>query len=454
MVGHCPLEASILVRVQVPQLFMETKHSFTHRAYKRFNSFVRGVRYFLSPTDRGKSNLQNNIKVAFIHNEKRILTGAHYINQIMATALSDRGVSVKSFYPRWQLFDPPIHMRGFANILFFHSLLEHKKNILRYHIIQGTTYTLLPFLSFNTPLVSHFGSTTAGFLNNTPNTGDLSTEEKKIWYELRNLDIISSLDLETFRPLRDIADMEKLVAKRVTKCIATSENVRRELIAMGVLPERIKVVHNAIEDYWFKEKESLLPQASLAHIVFLGRLGGDVFTLKLKGLDRLIGLYRLFPDIPKTTICMTTNRKLKEWLRVAFPIHYMYTNMQKNHISGILSKLYGSILFIPSRYEGFSLSLVEGMSQGLIPISYSVGIVPEIIRNGENGFIVSSNDEAQKRIEEIIFNNEKRLSMAEAAKKTATQFSSAIIADKLLELYKDIRKSHKLNKMDRGSLDE
>ena len=383
------------------------------------------------------------MRVAMIHNEKRIATGAHHVNQVMAAALKERGAYVRNFYPRWQLADAPIHMRGLANILFFHSLLEHKDDILRYHVIQGTTYTPLPFLSFKTPLISHFGSTTIGFLKNVPKTVALLPAEIVIWRELRDLGVISGLELETFQPLRDIADMEKLVATRVTKCIATSEQVKGELIDIGVPPERIKVVHNAIENYWFEKKKS--PIVSDPHIVFLGRLGGDVFTLKLKGLDRLIRLYRAFPDIPKTTICMTTNKKLKEWLRVAFPIHYIYTNIRKDLIPDILSRQYGSILFISSRYEGFSLSLVEGMSQGLVPISYSVGIAPEIIKNGKNGFLVSSDEEAQERIRELLSNTNKRLSMAKAARKTAVRFCSGTIADNLLILYREIRAEHSQN---------
>ena len=414
-----------------------TKHGLTRRAYKKTKSFIRGLRRLSNRKSGNKPKLGNGIKIAMIHNEKRILTGAHHINQIMATALKDRGARVRNFYPRWQLADAPIHMRGLANILFFHSLLEHKKDILRHHIIQGTTYTPLPFLSFKTPLVSHFGSTTVGFLQSVPKTSLLLSEERLIWHELRNLGIISGLEIETFRPLRDIADMEKLVATRVTRCIAASKHVKDELIDMGVLPERIRVIHNAIENYWFEKRE--LPVASEPHIVFLGRLGGDVFTLKLKGMDRLIGLYRSFPNIPKTTICMTTNKKLKEWLKVAFPIHHMYVNMRKEIIPGILSRRYGSILFISSRYEGFSLSLIEGMSQGLVPISYPVGVAPEIIVDGENGFLVSSNEEARERAKELLSNPDKRIAMAEAARKTSTKFRSNVIADKLLKLYRDIK---------------
>jgi len=388
------------------------------------------------------------IKVAFIHNEKRAHTGMHtgaaQINRLMALALAEQGVQVKHFYPKHQLADTPVHLRGIANILFFYSMLEHKEQILKYDIIQGTTYTPLPFLAFDTPVVCHFGSTIRGFLNSVPPTKKLLQEERRVFRELVKLKVISDFDLETFRPLEDIADIESITATRATACIATSAKVQNELIAMGVPADNVRVIHNAIEDYWFATQ--VPQQPAPPHLVFLGRLGNDVFTLKLKGLARLVNLYRAFPEVPKTTVCMTTNRKLKEWLRVAFPKHYMYVNLRKDLIPGALAPLYGSMLFISSRYEGFSLSLIEGMSQGLVPIAFSVGVVPEIIQNGHNGFIVDSVDEAQQRVQELLADTDLRLSMAANAKQTALQFQSTRITKDLIALYTQVKQEHRRNR--------
>lgn len=379
-------------------------------------------------------------------------TGAAQINRLMALALASRGVQVRHFYPRHQLTDTPVHLRGIANILFFYSMLEHKDRILRFDIIQGTTYTPLPFLAFDKPVICHFGSTVRGYLASVPSTKLLLREEKRVFKELVDLDIIPEFDLKTFRPMEDIADIEEVAASRATACIATSKKVRDELIEMGIPAGNIKTIHNAIEDYWFESKPADTRQSP--HIVFLGRLGNDVFTLKLKGFSRLVRFYRSFPDVPKTTVCMTTNRKLKEWLRVSFPKHYMYVNLRKDLIPGALAPLYGSILFLSSRYEGFSLSLIEGMSQGLVPISFPVGVAPEIIRNGENGFIVTTQKEAEKRAKELLENAEKRLAMAAEAKRTSEQFHSARIADDLLLLYKDIKEEHRRrHKQETGSAD-
>ncbi len=417
--------------------------SVQRRAYTATRSFLRALRP--NPHRRividGGTQKRTGLKVAFILGEKKLNTGASHINQLMAEALERRGARVKSFYPRVRLSDAPSHLRGFANILFFHSLLEHKQEILKYHIIQGTTYTPLPFLTFGVPVVSHFGSTTRGFLDAVPRTAVLPRVERDIYRELHRLGIIPELDFKTFRPLEDTADIEAVVGLQAARCIATSKKVKGELEAMAVPPERIEVIHNAIEDYWFQSEPPAEPQPP--HIVFLGRLGGDVFTLKLKGFARMVNLYRAFPNAPKTTVCMTNNKKLKEWLRVAFPLHYMFVNLRKDLIPGALSKLYGSVLFMPSRYEGFSLSLIEGMSQGLVPVSYRVGVAPEVIRDGENGYLVDSQEEAKMRTEELLQDTQKRLAMAAAARESARAFRAEPMAIRLIALYRKVREESK-----------
>ncbi|HEV8677224.1 MAG TPA: glycosyltransferase family 4 protein [Candidatus Paceibacterota bacterium] len=430
----------------------ESTHSLQRRAFRATRSLLR--RFSSEKTaPLPKTAGQQRIKIAFIHNEKKVHSGMHtgaaQINRLMAAALAKRNVLVRNFYPTTQLTDAPVHLKGIANILFFYSLLEHKDAMLRYDIIQGTTYTPLPFLAFDKPVVCHFGSTTRGFLDAVPRTRALPARQKKIYKELADLGIIPDFDLNTLRPMEDVADIELLAASRAAACIATSQKVKDELVAMGIPPEKVHIIHNAIEDYWFEPQRDAAPEPP--HLVFLGRLGNDVFTLKLKGLSKLVAFYRAFPDTPKTTICMTTNRKLKEWLRVAFPKHYMYVNLRKDLIPGALAPLYGSILFLSSRYEGFSLSLVEGMSQGLVPISFPVGVAPEILEDGKNGFLVTTEEEAQERARELLADPEKRLAMAAAAKETAGQFRSARIADQLYVLYAELKAKHRSSRSGKES---
>lgn len=413
-------------------------HNLSRRAYSATRSFLK---YWNRSESATATSPKSGLKVAFIHHEKKIATGAHHANQLMADALAERGVRVRNFFPKWQLADTPVHLKGIANILFFHSLLEHKEEILKNHIIQGTTYTPLPFLSFGVPVVCHFGSTIRGYLEAVPATSNLSEEERGVFKELVRLGIVPEFDLKTFRPMEDVADIESLVASQATACVATSQKVKDELVAMNTPEDRVRVIYNAIEDYWFatSRPEKVQPP----HLVFLGRLGSDVFTLKLKGFSRLVNFYRAFPGIPKTTVCITANRKLKDWLRVSFPRHYMFTNLRRDLIPGALAPLYGSVLFLSSRYEGFSLSLIEGMSQGLVPIAYPVGVAPEIIQDGVNGYIVHTQEEARERAAELLADEQKRLAMAASAQMSAAPFRSKNIAGQLLKLYHSLREERR-----------
>src|SRR3989338_9720345 len=141
------------------------------------------------------------MKIAFIHNDKKVGTGAHFINDLMVRRLREAGVRVKNFYPKNPLLDAPLHLKGISNVLFFYSLLEHKDEVLKYDLIQGTTYTPLAFLPFSIPVVSHFGSTSWGFLKAVPLAKYLEPPLRNIWVTLKNDRAIRELNGRTRRSL-------------------------------------------------------------------------------------------------------------------------------------------------------------------------------------------------------------------------------------------------------------
>lgn len=376
------------------------------------------------------------MKIAFIFSDKKIGTGAHFINDLIACKLRERGAEVNNFYPQFLLADTPVHFKGINNILFFYSLLEKRDEILRHDIIQGTTYTPLAFLRFSKPVVSHFGSTTVGFLRAVPKTNHLENGCSDIFFRLKQSGAIRELNIKTRRPLNDIAYIEQYAAERTDYIIATSDVVKKDLVGMGIATEKIEVIHNAIEDYWFEE-----PNTNLGNdpaLVFLGRIGEDPFTLKLKGVDRLISLFERFPEVDKFSVVMSRNKKLMRWMKDNIPNHSIVVNAVKDTIPALLKKYAGGIALLTSRYEGFSLSLIEVMSQGLAPISFPVGVAPEIIRDGENGFIVHNLDEAEEKINLLLKDTALRHRIALTAKETAKQFRSDVMIDKTLVLYKKI----------------
>lgn len=377
------------------------------------------------------------MKIAYIHDDKRIYTGAHHINELIINKLKEHKVYVKNVYPKTRLIDSKNHnLKGVSNILFFYSLLEQQKDILKYDLIQGTTFTPITFLPFDIPVITHFGSTTVGLLLSTPKTNKLNKKFQNIYEQLRKDGVINTINLKSRKSLGDISDIQFFVASKSTRVIAASKKVKEELVKYGKIEENnIVVIHNAIEDYWFDKPLAPLSDVKL---VFLGRLGNNAFTWKIKGLDKLIYIYKKFTNMNKVIIALTQNLKIESWLNKNIPNTITNFNLPKDKIRDLVHEYCGSISLLTSRYEGFSLSLIETMSQGLIPISFPVGIAPEIIVNGKNGYLVNTTQEAVLRINEIVNNNKLRKRLSIGAYKTSLQFKADILAEKLVALYKTI----------------
>lgn len=379
------------------------------------------------------------MKIVYIHDENKIRTGADHISELIVNKLREHNVLVKNVYPTTRLIDYSynIKLKGVSNILFFYSLLERKDEILKYDLIQGTTFTPITFLSFDIPVVTYFGSTTAGILLATPKAKYLKKDLRDILYRLKEDRVISEVDSKAEKPLRDISDIQEFAAAKSTRVIVASKIVKDNLVRHGKIhPNKITVIHNAIEDYWFERPLAALTKKP--KLVFLGRIGGDVFTWKTKGVDRLIKIYESFPSLNKTSIIMTTNKKIGPWLDKHIPKHKIFLNFPKDKIRKLLNPERGSIVLLTSRYEGFSLSLIEAMSQGLIPVAFPVGVAPEIIVNGKNGFLVNSPQEAKKRIGEILKNDQLKFALSSAAYQTTLRFRADILAKKLVSLYEGI----------------
>lgn len=381
--------------------------------------------------------------ILFVHNEQRIMKyGAHYINELIVQKLKTRGYNVDCIYPTESLSFPTKILSGISNILFFYSLIEKRKIVAKYDLIQGTTYTPLAFLGCSVPIISHFGSTVYGFLKNVPSLKRLEHEHSELAHIFRMFRTYSIIDgiKSLTKPLRDIARIEIAVAKKSDAVIATSDQVKRELVRSNVPLHKIFVVHNAIEDYWFKPHVKSSVKAK-AHILYLGRAGDDSFTIRLKGINRLIFVLKKFPHVRKTIIAMCHNTKAYARLFSTIPNTTAYFSLEKKQIPSVLSKYYGDIFIYTGRYEGFCLSLVEAMSQGLIPVTFKVGVASEIIDNGDNGYLIDSLEEMIEKINLLKDDRRRRERMAKRAVQTSKLFKSDILIRKYEEVYKRVSES-------------
>ncbi len=83
------------------------------------------------------------------------------------------------------------------------------------------------------------------------------------------------------------------------------------------------------------------------------------------------------------------------------------------------------IFVLNSSHEGLPHVVLEAMSLGLPVVATAVGGTPEVVKDGENGRLVTpmDNEELMKVLEQLIVSSEERQLLGEGAKRTAEKFS-------------------------------
>lgn len=99
------------------------------------------------------------------------------------------------------------------------------------------------------------------------------------------------------------------------------------------------------------------------------------------------------------------------------------------------------VLFLPSRYEGLPMVLVEAFAHGVTAVASSVGGIPEVLVDGVNGFLCppSDLDMMHDRIMQLLNNNALRLALGKQARHTAeTSFSLEKMGRETYNLYQQL----------------
>lgn len=101
-----------------------------------------------------------------------------------------------------------------------------------------------------------------------------------------------------------------------------------------------------------------------------------------------------------------------------------------------------SILIMPSRGEGFGFAFLEAMSQGLPVIGGNLDATPEVVVDGETGYLVepTSIDSIVAAASRLLGDEQLRLKMGQAAvRHVAAHFSFDAFRDKLVSYLAELR---------------
>jgi N-acetyl-alpha-D-glucosaminyl L-malate synthase BshA len=94
---------------------------------------------------------------------------------------------------------------------------------------------------------------------------------------------------------------------------------------------------------------------------------------------------------------------------------------KQNHVERLIPLAH--VLLMPSEMESFGLAALEAMACGVVPVATRVGGVPELITDGEDGYLEQPGDIAGQaaRVVELLRNDELHNRMAMAGRWNAAE---------------------------------
>ena len=248
----------------------------------------------------------------------------------------------------------------------------------------------------------------------------------------------------------------KYACSKVSLGLVQSDNLVSQF--QGLIDDnKIKSIYNAIDT--LKYSNNLINEYDPNMIFFLGHLSfAKGYCDILKIMPEVV---QEFPDVKfcfagtklkderNVFYNQITGEKIitedpdviyKKYINNKYEKNYLYMgNVGEDEKINILKKC--CCLILPSYSEGFSMSVLEGLSIGK-PIVYTpVGALGEIIKDRVNGLLCNPGDlqQLKKNILEILADRQLRDNISSNNKVYAKEtFDISIIADKLGKVFEDI----------------
>lgn len=170
-------------------------------------------------------------------------------------------------------------------------------------------------------------------------------------------------------------------------------------------------------------------------VIAVGRLEWE------KGFDRLIEVWQFVANQhPDWSLDIFGTGTLKEELDKQIETIGLSDKIHLHPFTPYISKEYEKsyILVSPSRFEGFSLAILEAMQLGIPSVAFNCPYGPkEVVEDGVCGFLVPDGDSASlaKRICELIDHPEIRDAFSNASIKQAKKFNVDSVMKKWLTLF-------------------
>ena len=243
--------------------------------------------------------------------------------------------------------------------------------------------------------------------------------------------------------------MTKRVLTKARKIIAVSKALKE--VAQGKIAPgaQIEVVYNGVDIHKF----AFSPDKRILIRRRLGICSQDIVLIFVGNIMRQKGVFEIWlafqelfkkyknihlivvGDGPELIRLISKSQEVQSFKR----IHFVGRQMHEI-IPDWLSA--GDIFIFPSWSEGHPSVILEAMSCSLPVVATKVGGIPETVVNEKSGILIDKGDECAlvKAIDELIKNEEKRITMGRVGRQLVEQlFSCGKNVERIKEIYREIK---------------
>lgn len=308
------------------------------------------------------------------------------------------------------------------------------KKIFRFSIIW---FHLLGKLIHHKPNLCYFALTTTGvgFKKDVLLIALLSFFRVKMIYHIHNKGIIYAKKKRLNHLLYQFVFLNRDV-------IILSKHLYYDVEAY-VPQKNIYICHNGIKDYQPKIEFLSLPEIRPFNILFFSNL------IKDKGVLVLIDACSLLKDNGFHFRCdfvggeadVTEEQFNKYVFQKGLTGQVRYLGKRYGKLKEMAFEQ-ADVFVLPSRYDCFPLVILEAMQHKLPVITANEGGMPDMVKDGYNGYLLSRYDDVPalaEKIEHLLLNPALRIEMGDNGRvKYEKRFTDKIFEKKLLDILKKV----------------
>lgn len=335
---------------------------------------------------------------------------------------------------------------------------SRRNGTIRRNVIEGVEvllYELQLFVPHNyVPMAWQQRRAVSAFIDYLrENMQDFSPDAVTVHFPLTNLEMVEKLkewdklNMTPFFAVFHGSDVRQLqsggtdlrtITRLFNKCLFRSSKLRDSAEKCGLIGSPDSIALSGIEeslvmDEWDLKLKLNQREKNVYRVSYVGKLNSQKnVTTIIRAVSLLINRFNVLLDIVGDGPMDGELKNLANELNVAESVNF---HGRKSREDSIRVMRDADVFVMVSKNETFGLVYIEAMAQGCIPIGSRNEGIDGVIKHGENGLLVSPDDEKQLA-EELVaifeMDAERRKELAYNSYRTAKTMTSMCMAQKYL----------------------